>query len=60
MNDPSFEVTVIRKISVELRDIFAYPYLTHDRATRVAEILEQLRIATDNINKWLDENPVLQ
>lgn len=60
MSDPSNDVITIRQACVELRDIIAYPYLTHERAKRVAELIEQLRTATDNINRWLDENTVLQ
>ena len=59
MNDPCFDIVVIRSAASDLRELFAPMAMTPERAAKINEVLSRLRSSTDNIARWMDENPVL-
>lgn len=57
--DPAFDVIAIREAAKELRQSFAPMAIDAKNVKRIKDSLAKLQAATDNINKWLDENALL-
>lgn len=60
MKDAASEVIAIRHATRELQDAISNMTLTSQNAEQIRGCIIKLRVATDNLNTWLNDQQILQ
>lgn len=60
MNDIASDVIEIRHTVRELRDAISAMTLTQHNAEQIRQCIVKLQNATNNLNAWLNDQPILQ